>query len=129
MSAPRPRRSARAMFAASVLVTEAFVVLFAGLVAYGLELAPTGALLGGGGALALAAIVAAGLLRRGIVGYVLGSMLQVLMVAAGLVVPMMFAVGGIFAVLWLVSLRVGGQIDVERVERERAEREYHAQDG
>ena len=129
MSAPRPRRSARAMFAASVLVTEALVVLFAGLVAYGLELAPTGAILGGGGALALVALLAAGLLRRGVVGYVMGSMLQLLIVAAGLVVPMMFGIGGIFAVLWVVSLRVGGQIDVERVERERAEREYRAQDG
>lgn len=129
MSAPRPRRSARAMFGASVLVTEALVVLFAGLVAYGLELASTAAILGGGGGIALGALLAAALLRHGILGYALGSMLQVLIVATGLVVPMMFGVGGIFAVLWLVSLRVGGQIDVERVERERAEAEYHAQGG
>ncbi|MEE6287752.1 DUF4233 domain-containing protein [Georgenia sp. MJ173] len=120
----RPRRSARAMFASSVLVTEALVVLFAGLVAHGLELASTAAILWGGGALMVWAIVAAGLLRRGIAGYVLGSMLQLAIVATGLVVPMMFGIGGVFAVLWLVSLRVGGQIDAERVVREREEREY-----
>ena len=122
----RPARSARALFAATLLLSEAMVVLFAGLVVYGLELAPVPVLLGGGGALALWAVVAGMLVRRGTAGYVLGSMLQLALVATGLVVPMMFAVGGVFAVLWLICLRVGGQIDAERVVREREEREHLA---
>lgn len=122
----RPSRSARALFAATLLISEALVVLFAGLVAYGLELAEPAVLLGGGGALALWALLAGALVRRGAVGYVLGSTLQVALLTTGLVLPMMFVVGGIFTVLWLVCLRLGGQIDVERVARERAERELAA---
>ncbi|HLT82688.1 MAG TPA: DUF4233 domain-containing protein [Phototrophicaceae bacterium] len=122
----RPTRSARALFAATLLISEAFVVLFAGLVVYGLELLPVTALLVGGGVLALWAIVAGALVRRGVAGYVLGSMLQLALVATGIVVPMMFIVGAVFAILWLVSLRVGGQIDAERVVREQEEREHEA---
>ena len=113
---------ARALFSASLLFSEAFVVLFAGLVAYGLQLVPTPALLWGGGALALWALLAGALVRRGTAGYVLGSMLQLALVATGIILPMMFVLGGLFAVLWLICLRVGGQIDAERVVREAEER-------
>ncbi|QDB78768.1 DUF4233 domain-containing protein [Georgenia sp. 311] len=125
----RPTRSARALFAATLLISEAFVVLFAGLVVYGLRLTSVPVLLVGGGVLALWALVAGALVRRGVAGYVLGSMLQVALLATGVVVPMMFIVGAVFAVLWLVSLRVGSQIDAERVVREREEREYQARAG
>lgn len=126
---PRPARSARALFAATLLFSEALVVLFAGLVAYGLRLTSVPVLLIGGGVLALWAVVAGALVRRGVVGYVLGSVLQLALLATGIVVPMMFLIGAVFAVLWLVSLRVGGQIDAERVVRERQERAYRAGDG
>lgn len=125
----RPRRSARALFAATLLLSEAMVVLFAGLVAYGLRLASVPEIVIGGAVLALWSVLAGALVRRGTVGYVLGSLLQLALLATGFVVPMMFVVGGIFAVLWLVSLRVGGQIDAERVEREDAERAYEEQHG
>ncbi|MBD8060743.1 DUF4233 domain-containing protein [Actinomycetaceae bacterium Sa1BUA1] len=105
------------------------VVLFAGLVAYGLRLAPVREIVVGGLVLAVWAVLAGALVRRGTVGYVLGSVLQVALIATGLVVPMMYVVGGLFAVLWLVSLRIGGQIDAERVVREDAEREYEEQHG
>jgi len=35
-------------------------------------------------------------------------------IACGFAVPLMFLVGGIFVVLWIVSLRLGGRIDRER---------------
>ena len=44
----RPTRSARALFAATLLISEAFVVLFAGLVVYGLRLTSVPVLLVGG---------------------------------------------------------------------------------
>ena len=47
-------------------------------------------------------------------GYVAGSVVQVPVLAFGLVVPMMFVVGGLFVVLWVVSIRLGGRIDRER---------------
>lgn len=121
MAKARPTRSARDLFAATLLFSEALIVLFAGLVIYGLELLPTPALWWGGAGLALWAVVAGVLVRRGTAGYVLGSMLQLALVATGLIVPMMFVLGAVFAVLWLVSLRVGGQVDVERVAREAEE--------
>ena len=112
-------RSARRQFAATILVLEAFVVLFAALVAFGLRAAPTSVVWGVGGALALALVVVAGLLRwPG--GYVAGSVLQVAVLACGWVVPMMVVVGGVFVVLWVVALRLGGRIDRERDERARA---------
>jgi len=125
----RPTRSARALFAVTLLISEAFVVLFAGLVVYGLRLTSVPVLLVGGGVLALWALVAGALVRRGVAGYVLGSMLQLALLATGIVVPMMFIVGAVFAVLWLVSLRVGSQIDAERVVREREEREHQERAG
>lgn len=125
----RPRRSARALFTATLLLSEAMVVLFAALVAYGLRLASVREIVVGGLVLAVWAVLAGALVRRGTVGYVLGSVLQVALIVTGLVVPMMYVVGGLFAVLWLVSLRVGGQIDAERVVREDAEREYEEQHG
>lgn len=58
-----------------------------------------------------AALVAAGLCRRGRVGYIAGWIVQALAVAGGFVVPVMFAIGGIFAVLWLVLMRIGPKVD------------------
>ena len=42
------------------------------------------------------------------------------MLAVGFFVPMMFVVGGIFVVLWVVALRLGGRIDRERAEYDAA---------
>lgn len=123
--APRPPGSARQLFTMTVLVSEIFVVLFATLVAHGLQVADRGLVWAVGGAAMLACAVAAGLLRRGRAGYVVGSVVQALLVVSGLVVPTMFVVGGIFALLWIISLRVGGRIDAERQERYRAELAHH----
>lgn len=101
-----------------MLVLEAFVVLFAALVAYGLRAADPAAVWLLGGGLALSLLLAAGLLRQP-GGYVVGSALQVAVVAGGLLVPLMYVVGGIFVVLWVASLRLGARIDRERAERER----------
>jgi hypothetical protein len=105
-----------------MLVLEACVVLFAALVAFGLRVADPAAVWLLGGALALSLVLAAGLLRRP-GGYVVGSILQVAVVAGGLLVPLMYVVGGVFAVLWAASLRLGARIDRERAEREQAARE------
>lgn len=115
----RPSRSARRQFAATMLVLEAFVVLFAALVAHGLRVADPAVVWLLGGALALSLVLAAGMLRRP-GGYVVGTVLQVAVVAGGLLVPLMFVVGGIFAALWVAALRLGARIDRERAEREQA---------
>ena len=96
---------------------EAFVVGFAALVAFGLRVAEPAVVWGVGGALALSLVLAAGVLGRP-GGYVVGSVLQVPVVAVGVAVPMMLVMGGIFAVLWVVALRLGGRIDIERRARD-----------
>ena len=109
-------RPARRVFAATVLSLEAFVVLFASLVAFGLRLADPGAIAVVGGTVALAALLAAGLLRTQ-AGYVLGWAVQAWLLLSGLLIPAMYVVGGVFALLWVVGLRLGARIDRERAER------------
>lgn len=116
----RPPRSARRMFAATVLVLEVLVIFFAALVAYGLRLADPAAIAVAAGGVAVLVFLAVGLLRTWI-GYVLGSVLQVWVLATGLVVPAMYVLGGLFAALWVVGLRLGTRIDRERAERWAAE--------
>ena len=59
-----------------------------------------------GGALALGCIAVAGMISRPW-AYRAGTVLQVLAVACGVVVHVMFVVGVLFAVLWVVAVRMG----------------------
>lgn len=56
-------------------------------------------------------LVAAGLCRRGRAGYVAGSIVQVLAIAGGFIVSAMFVIGGVFAVMWIVLMRIGPRVD------------------
>ncbi|MDO8107315.1 DUF4233 domain-containing protein [Isoptericola sp. b441] len=114
---PRPR-SARRQFCATILGLEVFVVLFAALVVFGLDLVGPRSLALGGGALALSLAVAAGLQGRP-GGIVVGSALQVPLLAAGiwLSMPMLVVVAVLFAALWVTAVRLGGRIDRERAAR------------
>ena len=107
-------RSPKRALAAATVGLEAFVVFFAGLVARGLGASSGGdrALLVCSG-LAVACLLVAGMLRTP-AGYVLGSALQVAVVATGFWVPTMFFLGAVFAVLWVVALRVGTRIEHDR---------------
>lgn len=93
----------------SILVFEAVV--------FGLAIAgmiqvsdlPTGTAFGLGFGAAVLALAAAALLRRP-PGYALGWLTQVVAVALGFATPMMFAVGGMFALLWVVCFILGRRI-------------------
>ena len=95
---------------ASVLFFEAIVVGLA--VPAGLALTDQhhGLILWGGLALAGALLLAAGLLRSQ-VGYVLGSGLQLLVVAAGFLLPAMFFLGVMFAGLWVMAIVLARRAD------------------
>jgi len=103
-------RSPKRILAASVLCFEAPCVFFGGLVAKDLSGLGTAQAVGGASLIALLCVLTAGLLGRP-GGYVLGSVLQVVVVATGLIVPAMFVVGGIFAALWVTALVKGGQLE------------------
>ena len=60
--------------------------------------------------LALALVVAAGLARRP-VGVAVGWALQVAVLASGLLLPAMFALGLIFLVVWITAVVYGGKAD------------------
>jgi hypothetical protein len=96
-----------------MLGLESLVVFFAGLVAKDLTSLGFAGAMGLLGGLALACLLVAALLRMP-GGYLLGSLLQVAVIATGFWVRSMFVVGAVFAVLWFVALRVGGRIERER---------------
>lgn len=62
------------------------------------------------GGLAVAAVLVAGMLRyRWAIGA--GSVLQVLMVAAGFMVPTMFFLGVLFGALWVTGIWLGRKVE------------------
>lgn len=127
MHAPRPgrpKRPAKPQFTSMILVLEGVLVLFAALTAHGLAAAgvtatPPGVLWPVAGAMAVVLVVLSRLVTAP-GGYVAGSVAQLLVVACGVVVPLMYALGALFAVLWVVSLRLGARIDRERAEYDAA---------
>jgi hypothetical protein len=111
---------------AAILSLEAIVLFLTGVVTIGTTHlgAVRSVLLGVG--LALLCVVAAGMLgRRG--GYALGWLVQVVSVALGLVVTVMFFIGALFAVLWATAYVLGERIDRERAERLVLEAEWQAE--
>ncbi|WP_028047061.1 DUF4233 domain-containing protein [Cellulomonas sp. URHE0023] len=117
--AVRRKRPAKPQFTQTILVLEAVVVFFATLVAYGLRVAPSGTVWLVGGGLSVVLILMSGFVSRP-GGYAAGWVGQVLVLAGGIWVPMMFVVGAVFVILWWVALSLGGRIDRERAEYDAA---------
>ncbi|WP_299165724.1 DUF4233 domain-containing protein [uncultured Arthrobacter sp.] len=122
---PKKRRSVKVMFASTVLLLEAFVVLFATLVVFGLrsDTIPVGLILGIGLTLSAVLIASCALLTKPY-GILLGWVLQVLIIATGIAEPMMFLVGVLFAATWLYGIRTGGRLDRENAQRDREQAEW-----
>jgi hypothetical protein len=99
--------------AAAVLLFEAIVVMLAIPVAVTVSDVDANVAVPVGVALMVALVLTAGLLRRPF-GYVLGWCDQVLVVGSGVVVPAMFFIGGVFALLWAAALYFGRRADVVR---------------
>jgi hypothetical protein len=89
-----------------VLVMEAIVIGLAIPVAIVLEHANHGLAGGIGGALAVIAVLIGGVVGRPRMGWAVyaGTVLQALVIAAGVVVPAMYVLGVIFAALWVTGL-------------------------
>jgi hypothetical protein len=60
--------------------------------------------------LALACVVVTGMLKRPF-AYIAGSVVQVLAIATGFLVPMMFFLGVIFAALWVTAIFVARRVE------------------
>ncbi|MFF7632152.1 DUF4233 domain-containing protein [Kitasatospora sp. NPDC008050] len=107
---------------ASTLIGEVFVVLFAACVAMKMTDVSTAVIWGVSGAVMLGCVLLCGMItRRGAVP--IGWALQLGLIATGLLLPTMYALGVIFAGLWWCSVHYGRKIDVIKEERSKAERE------
>lgn len=121
----KPRKPAKVQFTSMMLQLEAFVVLFAGVALYGLrssdyERGPLViesplALWLVVGVLFVVLLVMSRMVGTPM-GYYAGTVVQVPVLAMGLLLPMMFVVGVVFVAMWVVSLRLGGRIDRERAQ-------------
>lgn len=111
---------AQKVLSATTLGCEAFVVFFATLAAHALDPSGRGINWTMGLLLVAALALTAALLRGGFAWpYWLGLVLQVAMISYGLVVPAMFAVGGIFALIYVIGLVKGRDMDTEKDEIDR----------
>lgn len=109
----RRRRSLRESLGSIVLGFELIIVFLGALVVFGLGALPAGLALGGGAAVVVLMIVAIGLLRYP-VGAWLGWLVQLLVVAAGFLVPAFFIVGAIFTAMWTYCMIAAARLDRPR---------------
>jgi hypothetical protein len=115
--APRDERnrSPRRGMCAAVLSLEAITLGLTTPVMIMVASVPVVTALGVGLGLAVACLVVAGLLRSE-AGYLAGWAIQVGAVGLGLVIPLMFLLGSVFALLWGTAYGLGRKIERERAE-------------
>ncbi|GAB3616944.1 DUF4233 domain-containing protein [Okibacterium endophyticum] len=109
----RRQRTVTETLGSIVMASELVVVFLASLVAFGLGALTAPVALGGGGALCLLMALTTGLLRYRW-GIVLGWVVQGSIVATGILLPMMFLVGSIFAAMWVYCMFKGAAIDRQK---------------
>ncbi|MBP3036011.1 DUF4233 domain-containing protein [Arthrobacter sp. zg-ZUI100] len=122
---PKKRRSIRIMFASTMLVLEAFLVLFATLAVFGLQrdvISPV--LIFGCGLALFAALIGTCAVLSKPAGPIIGWILQLVIIATGFLQPEMFLVGAIFAATWWYGLKTGMRLDRENRERDREQAEF-----
>ena len=104
----------------TVLGMEAVILLLAIVPAKTLEhiSAGTAAMVGGG--LALLAILLAGVVGRPRMGWALyaGSVLQLLVIASGVMIPAMYILGVIFTALWFTGIWLARKVEATQRARE-----------
>jgi hypothetical protein len=113
--APRPRRqrSVTEMLLSIVLALEGVLVFFVTLVVFGLREVEPAVAFGGGAALIVALMVTGRVLRYPW-GVWLGWALQVVLVATGILVPLMYFIAACFLAIWIYCFVKGRQIDRQK---------------
>ncbi len=112
---PEREKSPRRGMCAAVLTLEAIAIALSTPVMITISEVSAPLALSLGLGLALVSLLAAGMLRRES-GYYVGHAVQVGAVALGFLAPMMFVVGGLFALLWGSAYGLGRKIERERAE-------------
>lgn len=134
----KPKKSALVQFTSTTLLLEVFLVIFATLAVWGLrnsefgrgplQIESSGAIWALGGVLAVVLMILSRA-QGSAAGRAAGTVAQVPVLAMGLLVPMMFLVGGVFVVLWIYALRLGTRVDRERAEYDAAHPETAPNEG
>ena len=119
--AVKPPRSALVTFAQTTLLFDAFATLFATLVVWGLARGgqldlDSGAVWAVGGSLAVAFVIASASSKRRW-GRILGWVLHLPLIAAGVLEVAIAVVGVMFVAVYALGVRLGSRIDRERAER------------
>jgi hypothetical protein len=113
----RRQRTVTESLLSIVLLLEAFVIFFASLTLFGLKVLepalPAWAALVAGGVAILVFLATTAVLRYPW-GVVIGWVLQGVLVALGILAPLMFVIGGVFALLWTYCFIRGRRIDRAR---------------
>ena len=114
---PRRPRSVTESLLSIVLLLEAFVLFFAGLTAFGLKVLepglPAWVALPAAGVFIVVLLATTAVLRFRW-GMVIGWVLQAGLIALGILVPMMYAIGIGFTLLYLYCFTRGRRIDAAR---------------
>jgi Protein of unknown function (DUF4233) len=105
-------RTGMSRLTATVLLLEAFVIALTIVPAVKLEDATPASAGAAAGVAVVAAIALAVLARKRLpVTLVGGSLLQALIIASGVVLSVMYILGGIFALLWVTGIWLGHRVE------------------
>ena len=114
-------RTTKATLGSLVMVFQSVVVFFATLVGFGLQVYPDPAVIWGVG-LGLSVIL---MIFPAVLGkpgtYKLGWLLQVIVIALGIWVPLMYVLGVVFLGMWAWGMIAGGTIDKARAAKQKLE--------
>jgi hypothetical protein len=107
-------RSTQATLGSLVMVFQSVVVFFATLVGFGLQVYPSPAVIWGVG-LGLSVLL---MIFPAILGkpgtYLMGWVLQLVVLSLGIWVPLMYLLGAVFIAMWAWGMIAGGTIDKAR---------------
>jgi len=116
-------RSTKATLGSLVMVFQSVVVFFATLVGFGLQVYPDPAVIWGVG-LGLSVLL---MIFPAILGkpgtYLLGWILQGMVLSLGIWVPLMYLLGAIFLAMWAWGMIAGGTIDKARAAKNKLDSE------
>ena len=116
-------RSTKATLGSLVMVFQSVVVFFATLVGFGLQVYPDPAVIWGVGlGLSVLLMVFPAVLGKPST-YVLGWILQAVVLSLGVWVPLMYLLGAIFLAMWAWGMIAGGTIDKARAAKSKLDLE------
>jgi hypothetical protein len=115
MSESRPARVRRERGATEsllsiVLLLEAILIFFVTLVVFGLKTLPAGPAFGAGAGLFVLLLIV-GRLVRWRWGIWAGWVLQAVLIAVGILVPLMYFIGAVFLAIWIYCFITGHRLD------------------